>query len=854
MKRFTIWLCVITLAAVVLAVPACSNPEGSVVIDDPNLELLIRQLVERPQGNLTSKDVADITVLDAREKEIVSLEGIEALSSLESLRLDNNMLTDISPLADLKKLTTLTLRGNQINDLSPLARLTRLQVLDLRDNAVGDASFLAELTDLEDLNLRGNEIADISFLATLTKLKELNLRDNEIIDISALAQLPKLEDLNLRNNKIRDVSPLAGLTNLTKRLYLEGNPVNNFRPLRYVLKDVADLDITFALSDPDFSVLSGFYESSFQLELTTYRTNGDIWYTLDGSEPDPVKNPEKTFKYKEPLTIGSRQGEPNIWSKIRTTFHSWQGPPKAEVFKATTVRARVFIGDQAWGDIETQSYFIDPNMTSRYSMPVISLVTNPTGLFDDHTGIYVPGDRYVPDNQRTGNYWASGIKWEREAHLEFFEADGEFGFAQGVGIRIHGGITRSWPQKTLRIYARREYGLDKITYDLFPDHYDYDVRYERLLLRNGGNDMRRAFMRDALIHQLVGHTGMETQAWRPVIVFINGEYWGIHNMRERLDQHYLHEKFGVNKEQIVILEGNAVKVQGPAGGSRHYKDMLDFMRNNSLANESNYRYVQTLMDTDNYIDYMVTQIWSANTDWPHNNIRFWRIEAPDEQLTDLPGHDGRWRWLLYDLDYGLGLAEEVSHNSLERVIHSTDWSTFLFRNLIKNQEFRTDFINRCADHLNYTFAPDRVNQMIDEMSEVYRPEMEEHLIRWPYTSSVRQWETYVNNVRKWINARPDHMRKHIISEFKLSGHTDLTISISNGSGGIVRVNSLSVSGKEPWTGTYFKGIPVTIEAIPDEGYVFVGWQGAITSANPSQSLNMTDKTSLVAVFAPATGN
>lgn len=848
MNKFISFMLIIVLIS---AVPACSMNSSAVNISDPNLESLIRQTIDHPTGALTKQIVLSITALDAREKEITSLDGIEALSNLETLRIDSNRLNDIRPLARLKKLEVLTLRANQISDLSPLAKLTRLQVLDLRDNEISDPSPLVGLTDLEDLNLRGNQITDIGFLADLTNLKELNLRENQIVDIDILADLVNLEDLNLRHNKIRDVSPLADLTNLTQRLYLEGNPVNNFRPLRYMLKNVADLDITFAISDPDFSVLGGFYESPFQLELTTYRPEGVIWYTLDGSEPDPVNNRANSFEYREPLAIDSRAGDPNILSKIRTNFHYWQGPPKAEVFKATTVRARVFIDNQPWGDIETHSYFVDPNMSSRYSMPVISLVTDSAGLFDDKIGIYVPGDRYVPDNQRTGNYWASGINWEREAHLEFYEADGEFGFSQGVGIRIHGGITRSWPQKTLRIYARREYGQDKITYDLFPGHYEFDARYERFLLRNGGNDMRRAFMRDALIQRLAAHTGLETQAWRPVLVFINGEYWGIHNMRERSDHHYLNEKFGVPKEQIVILEGNSVQVQGPAGGSRHYKDMLDFIRHNSMAETSNYRHVQTLMDTDNYIDYMVTEIWAANTDWPHNNIRFWRIDAPEEQLTDLPGHDGRWRWLLYDLDYGLGLPEEVSHNSLLRVAKGEDWSTFLFRNLLKNKEFRSDFINRFADHLNYSFAPQRVNEMIDEMYEVYKPEMEEHFIRWPYTSSVQRWEGYVNDVRKWVTARPNYVREHIISEFKLSGQAELTIKVSGG--GNVRVNSLTITD-ESWTGIYFKGIPMNLEAIPEPGYEFIGWQGAITSANSTEGLNLDGKASLEAVFAPEAGN
>jgi hypothetical protein len=830
---------------------ACKPNEGQVYFEDDNLERVIRQTINRPEGTLRAGDVMGITELDAREKEISSLDGVQAITNLQTLRLEQNKLSDISPLSRLKNLETLTLRGNEVSDLNPLAALSRLQVLDLRDNCAVDISPLAELTALVDLNLRGNGIEDISSLAGLTNLQELNIRDNVISDISVLANLSRLQDLNLRNNLIKDVNPLAQLANLTTRLYLEGNPVNNFRPLRYILQKVADLDIAFALSDPDFSVLGGFYTSPFKLKLTTYRSEGDIWYTLNGSEPDPVNNRANSFKYQGPLSISSRKGDPNEHSKIRTTYRNWQGPPRGEVFKATTVRARVFIGDQPWGEIETHTYFVDPNMNTRYSLPVISLTTDPDGFFGDKKGIYVPGDRYVENNDHTGNYWGNGANWERRANLEFYEADGEFGFSQGVGVRIHGGITRAWPQKTLRIYAREELGPNKFTYDIFPGHYNYGVDFDKFLLRNGGNDMRRTFMRDALVHQLVKEeTDLDTQAWRPAVVFLNGEYWGIHNMRERFDEDYLQSKYGVNKEQVVILEGNAVKVQGVGGGSRHYKDMVDYVRNNSMANEKNYRYVQTLMDTDNYIDYMATEIWSTNTDWPFNNIRYWRVEAPPEDLSDRPGHDGRWRWLLYDLDYGLGLVEEPTFNSLSRVAHDGSWGSVLLSNLLKNQEFRNGFINRFADHLNHTFAPQRVNKKIDEMSAVYQPEMKEHLGRWPYISSVGQWETNMTKVRNWVDARPRHVRQHIISEFKLKGQADLTIKVDGG--GTVKVNSLTITGEEgPWKGVYFMGVPVTLEAVPEEGYTFLGWQGSVTSDNATQILDLTGNVSLTAVFAPS---
>ncbi|MCA9947681.1 MAG: CotH kinase family protein, partial [Anaerolineales bacterium] len=218
-----------------------------------------------------------------------------------------------------------------------------------------------------------------------------------------------------------------------------------------------------------------------------------------------------------------RVGDPNVLSTIRTTLPNvfWQEPAN-EIFKGTVVRAMVDKSGALASSAATQTYFVDPAANGRYSLPVISIATDADNLFDPEIGIYVPGN-YT-------NYAQSGIEWERPIHIEFYEADGTLGFAQNAGVRIHGSKSTIYHFKSLRIYARSEYGQDRIEYDLFPGWKNDE--FERLILRNSGQDIYATMFRDAMAQSLVSHLSFDTQPYRPAIVFLNGEYWGVHNVRE----------------------------------------------------------------------------------------------------------------------------------------------------------------------------------------------------------------------------------------------------------------------------------------------------------------------------------
>ena len=393
---------------------------------------------------------------------------------------------------------------------------------------------------------------------------------------------------------------------------------------------------------PAFSHAGGFYTQGFDLVLSGDGDDILIYYTLDGSEPD-----SSSRLYENAINIESRAGEANDISMIPTnqdvpSDEAWQ-EPVGEVFKATVVRAVAYRDGEA-SPRATHTYFVDPDIHNRYSLPVFSISTDREHFFSDETGIYVHGD--------DRNYRKDGPEWERPIHLEFFEPGGEPGFSQEAGARIHGGASRSRPVKNLRIYARSDYGQSWIDYKLFPD---VDTNeFKRFMLRNSGDDWNRSYFRDGFMQELIAHTGVAIQHYRPTIVFINGEFWGIKNMRQRYDHRYFETTYGVDRDDLVYLTNNAQRKEGNDQDVADFLALRHFINTEDMNETSNYEEISRQIDIENFQDYHIAQIYYRNTDWPGNNIDFWRTR--NDYDPDAPhGQDGRWRWLLFDTDYGYNL-------------------------------------------------------------------------------------------------------------------------------------------------------------------------------------------------------
>lgn len=651
---------------------------------------------------------------------------------------------------------------------------------------------------------------------------------------------------------------------------------------------------------PVFSHEAGFYEDGFILSLHA-AAGAEILYTLDGSVPDadavggqtwhfkneyprPAGETElgplleassQTLVYDAPFAIDDRTAEPEKLAAINTRFTVEAVAPLAPVLKGTVVRARAVREGYLPSPTVTRTFFVHPGMEARYGVPlaVISIAAEPSGLFAYEPGIYVPGqiaDQWRLDNPsaswnpiQPANYHGRGPDWEREGHIEIFSADGGSEIARDIGLRIHGGWSRGNRVKSLRLYARSRHGDDTIRYPIFPGLEKQGIpgepmtEFRRLILRNSGgfNDWEFTYLRDAFMQDLVAHLPLEAQAYRPAVHFLNGEYWGLINIRERLDAHYLAAHFGLPAEDIAIL---TTVLQGPLEvdtGSEddlaHFLDVVEFAEGADLADPAHRQWVEERVDTANLALYYAVQVCLNNKDWPDNNNDLWRRRTDEFIATENPGFDGRWRWLLYDLDFGFGGWNFPRTNRpLARVVHLEQGSyrrssvvsnpvNRLFRELVLgNEAFRHEFLNTLADLLNSAFVPERVLARLDAFESTIAPYRAEHNDRW---------DTHLRPDPKMVvhaNESPGLRRAEAVEVFGLGGVRELTVAEPAGEG-LVRVNSLLIDGDlagisdpaqpYPWTGTYFKGVPVSVEAVPSEGHRLLGWRLAGSSDSGTQS-------------------
>lgn len=651
---------------------------------------------------------------------------------------------------------------------------------------------------------------------------------------------------------------------------------------------------TEALSPPLFSQNSGFYTVGFDLSISSLDSGTTIIYTLDGSEPDENNLSGTTYNYKTqypespgqafgafyqysfssnsysgPIPIADRSSLPNKISNISTTW-DFIPPyiPNGPIFKGTVVKAKVLKPGALTSKTVTKTYFISLQGANRFTLPVVSVSFDENDFYDYTDGISVAGIDFDtwrtahPNdevNENLGNFNRSGDQYERVANLNYF-VSGQEVLNQKVGVRIHGDYSRQYPSKSLRIYARSSYGADKLDFPLFSDQ-PYPA-YERVVIKNAGGDFYNTMFRDALCNELVKDLRMETEASQQVVAFMNGEYWGLLALRERYDNNYF--KLVYNIDAVDLLENEGAVKEGDA---TDYNNLISYFQNNSLIPDANYAYVQTRMDTDNFIDYFVSNIYLENDDWPTNNIVYWRKKTAAYVPNAAYGHDGRWRWAFHDVtstfgDYQFNTLEYASTSNT--AINSHPWSTLLLRKLLENNTFKISFINRFADLMNTNFLANRINAQIDSMAAEIAPEMNDQYFRWKGPVDDGDWQYHLNKEKTFANQRASYQRTQLRNQFGISSNINVTLNVAAVNQGYIKINTINIkdgtpgitSNPYPWTGIYFHNIPLTFKAIPLEGYVFSYWSGASNSTNPEITITPTINLSLTAHFdiAPQGGS
>lgn len=448
--------------------------------------------------------------------------------------------------------------------------------------------------------------------------------------------------------------------------------------------------------EPVFSEHAGLFTTEVDLLLTAKHELDMIYFTLDGSQPD-----ETDFIYTPPLSI----------------------------LRSSVVRARSFREGLHPSETVTHSYIIKDD----YPLPVLSFVTDPDHLFDRRTGIYANPEQH-------------GIEWERPVSVEYFSADGQRQFIENAGVRIHGGASRTRsPLKSFRLYFRSEYGASKLTYPLFSD--SLVTEYNQLVIRGGFNDTwtyDREVQRETALYvsdQVVRniHLDMGQPACRGSFaeLYINGEYWGLYNPCERVEEDMLQSN--INDVDWDVISDNEVK----DGDSTEWDALNRWLARNSIQSSRQYTEINEMVDIENFTDYIIINIWMQNYDWPRHN---WYAAR---ERTD----NGKWIFLLWDVEYSFGSGIQgyrLDQNTLDNATDTGHTIGLLFHKLIQNDEYNEYFWNRLLFHLDHALSEAHIMQRLDEQLDLVRPAIPAVAERWANDKNSNDWERAADLSRNFI--------------------------------------------------------------------------------------------------------
>ncbi len=554
---------------------------------------------------------------------------------------------------------------------------------------------------------------------------------------------------------------------------------------------------------PAFSLKAGFYKGAQYLKLTTTNPNFVIRYTDNGNIP-------------------------NINSKKFVT--------SITIDKSKAIRARCIdtSGQYLPGKVFTNSYFINENIT----LPVISITTDSSNLWDWDTGMYVLGPNATAGIPNFGaNFWND---WEKPCHVEYFKPSkaGTQLFEIDAGLKIHGNYSRSWAQRSFRIETRNGYDSSIINYPL------WDIRQYKTVknfnIRNAGIDWLAGHMRDDVMQRMAYPTNNDMMASTPCVAFVNGEYFGVYQIREREDQDYLANIHGIDPNNVDILKWHNTVLEGDAN---EWTKLYTFIANSDLTNNTNYDSAAKMIDIENYCDYMIAETYYVNNDWLGdwtNNIKFWRSKKTN----------AKWRYILWDTDVGMSFWSGPTQDKLYNLRYpaSNSIHSVMFDTMITNTKFKNYFVNRYADLINTIYQPIEFKKVMKLFVDTMDNEMAREYARWWPAQSTSYWYSNIQVMKDFIDARPAYARNYIQSNFNLVNQDTFTLDVSPLGAGRIKISTI-IPTKYPWKGVYFNGVPVTITALPNPGYTFNYFKiGSTKDSNQTITQNYTNDTSIKAYF------
>ncbi len=522
---------------------------------------------------------------------------------------------------------------------------------------------------------------------------------------------------------------------------------------------------------PVLSADSGVYADAFGLKIAS-QPGTEIHYTTDGSIPTTF-----SARYEAEISVTCRNGEANVLSsaenvkKMNIAGNGYDYvPATSEVAKCTVIRAASFSPSGESSPVVTRSYFVGNDVKTKYGgATILSLVMDPKDLLDYESGIYVLGKLYDEWKDTAegksaisrgeyhnfvGNYTQSGEDWERTGVIDYIDADNEhLEFSAPVGIRLHGGASRMYGQKSFNFYLREEYGMKNLKYPLIPGDVDADgkqiKKYKSFMLRNGGNDTEYTKIRDIFNQNQVRDCDFAIQAATPCVLFLNGEYWGLYNLTEKYSDNSLEENYGVDKDNIVVIKEGEVD-EGEDEDIALYEELLGYA-DKDFTDEAVYTVFCESMDIESFADYYATEIYIANKDWgPRKNYQLWRARTPEEGNEYA---DGKWRYILYDTEFSMGLygSTNASTDSFNSALEGDK----LFAAVMKNAGFRELFTTTIKRIGSVNFDYTACSEKLTEYTELYKPLMQDYYVRFygPKTWLKGSFDSNVKTMKDFLRDR-----------------------------------------------------------------------------------------------------
>ena len=496
-----------------------------------------------------------------------------------------------------------------------------------------------------------------------------------------------------------------------------------------------------------FSRPGGFYPEAFSLAMETRNTEDpslQIRYTLNGSVPT-----SGSLLYTHPLEMSRELYSASNIYKIPNTIPQYSVPAPSEVERLVVVRAAAFdTSGSCCSDVITCSYLIAPLLGREIRIPVLSLCVDSAALFDPDMGIFVPGSSFDPARpDGTGNYYRKGRDCEKAAYMELF--DGSVVLAQPCGVRTHGDRARRYAQKGLSLYARKEYGEKRFG----PVFGDEGPMPKHIVLKPFSGGWTPMGFQDLFCQNMAGLFGtFGSLNARPVVLFLNGEYWGIYFLEEEPDERYLEDHYGVDRRQVSIVRDWAGHNKDMDIDSA-FSSMMDWLQTADLSDRRQYEKISKMVDVASFTDYVLFETFIGNRDWPANNMRCWSVDGSP------------WRFIFFDGD-----AIRTRHfDCVENALYDGDdmcWptsaaATLLLRRLMQNAEYREFFVQRLDEFQRlFSFAHHKsVLQDFEQMVSALKPEIPYQSKRFGFPKSSGSWRRAVSQQRRYWRHRGDEVRR-----------------------------------------------------------------------------------------------